>query len=422
MQKEKHARIFKVLMRAAAGFFAVALLFVNPAFALVNVYGVPDWVVPTITGPIDAVWEEIGRQGDPRGNEHLLQIVIERLFPGLRIENARISEGDLFLDLSFIGPPPGGWHIRFEQPDLVPELRAIFADDIGDATDILQAMIAALPVESLGWGGQAFQRSAAEILAERLPGWSPSFIFMQARDGSLEVSVRFHPLPPVVVAYSPRISSRTLPRILQAEISDDALEVLSSFIGLPGAWVSRHERAIEEMAGASLESKWASREMRGRVTVGITPDRVAPVDIRVESERYTLLGWAAVSIDSDARHPEIGIHLGRKTAPFPGWDMELYGEWIVRTNDLQVESRWGARWSTWLDIWVGAEIAYPGEDIWYRFWFDEILRKVYLWGRFNEDGDSTGALGWRFGENFSWELYYDSRDGDDVRIRLVGNL
>lgn len=422
MRESLSSGFTRIVSRAAAGFFAVALLFTQTAYAAVSVVGVPEWVKPTISGPVEAVWGELSRTGEKEQSRQTLGIVIGRLFPGIRIMNISISEEDLILDLSFDDPPSGGWSMRIDPPDLAPALRSFFADDIGDAAEILQGMIEQLPMDSLGWAGQAFQHSASVLLSERLPGWSPSFLFMQMPDDSLEVAVRFQALHPVVVAYSPRISSRTLPRILQAGIYDDALEVLSPFIGLPREWVRQHESRIEEMVAASLETKWASKEMEGRVTVGITSERIAPVDIRVESEKYTLQAWAAVAIDSDERHPELGIHLGRKTLPFPKWEMELYGEWIARANDLDVESRWGARWSTWLDIWVGAEIAYPGGDLWYRFWLDEILPRVYLWGRFSDGGDSTGALGWRFGNNFSWELYYDSRDGDEVSIRLIGNL
>jgi len=37
------------------------------------------------------------------------------------------------------------------------------------------------------------------------------------------------------------------------------------------------------MVAGTLETKWAAREVRGEVTVDIIPERIAPVDIRVES-------------------------------------------------------------------------------------------------------------------------------------------
>ncbi len=422
MQEKKKTESIIIISRAAAVFFAVALLLAGPASASVSVRGTPEWIRPTISGPMGAVWDEIKGTGDPRQNRQMLEIVIERLFPGIRIMEIGIAGEDLILDLSFDDPPPGGWLVRVEQPDLIPELRALFADDIGDAADILREMIAPLPLESIAWAGQAFQSSAGSLLGERVPGWFPSLIFMQAPNGSLEVAVSFQALPPVVVAYSPRISSRTLPRVLQSEVVDNALEVLSPFIGLPGAWVSHHEDRIEEMVASALERRWASRDIKGKVTVGITPERIAPVDIKVESGRYTLQAWAAIHMGSDERYPEIGIHLGRRTAPLRGWDLELYGEWVARTNDLSVESRWGARWSAWPDIWVGFELAYPGENLWYRVWLEEILPRVYLWGRVNSEGDAVAGIGWRFGGYLAWELYYDNSDEDRISVRLVGNL
>lgn len=415
-------RLDRFFLGAAAGFFAVALVFAPSALASVTVTGVAEWIRPTIAGPMGAVWEELER-GDATGREEeTLRIVAERLFPGLSIKGISISGGNLFMDVAFQDPPAGGWLVAIERPELIAELAGLFDDDLGDARRMLEDMISPVPAGSLSWTGQAFQRESWRILSERVPGWSPSFLFLQRNDGGLSVSVRFHALPPVVVAYTPRISSRTLPKILQSEITDDALEVLAPFIGLPGEWFILHETAIESMIAEALESKWATREMRGRVTVGIIPERIAPVDIRVESERYTLQAWAAVHMRSDERYPEIGIHLGRMTTPLKGWDLELYGEWVARTNDLSVESRWGARWSAWPDIWVGVELTYPGEDIWYRVWLEEVLPRVYLWGRVNSQGDAVAGIGWRFGGYLAWELYYDNRDEDRISVRLVGNL
>ncbi len=415
-------RLDRFFLGAAAGFFAVALAFAPPACASVTVTGVAEWVRPTIAGPIKAVWEELQRGGEAGREEGTLRIVAERLFPGLSIRGISFPEEGIHMDAAFQDPPAGGWEVTIEHPELTPELAGLFQEDLGDARRLLQEMISPVPVSSLSWTGQAFQKESQRILSERVPGWSPSLLFLQRNDGGLSVSVRFHALPPVVVAYSPRISSRTLPRILQSEITDDALEVLAPFIGLPGEWFTLHEKAIEGLVAEALESKWATREMRGRVSVGITPERIAPVDIKVESERYNLQAWAAVHMGSDERYPEIGIHLGRRTAPLRGWDLELYGEWVARTNDLSVESRWGARWSAWPDIWVGLELAYPGEELWYRVWLEEILPRVYLWARLNGEGDAMAGIGWRFGGYLAWELYYDNRDEDRISIRLVGNL
>ncbi|MDI9393426.1 MAG: hypothetical protein QM449_09230, partial [Synergistota bacterium] len=279
-------RLDRFFLGAAAGFFAVALVFAPSALASVTVTGVAEWVRPTIAGPMEAVWEEL-EQGDATGREEgTLRIVAERLFPGLSIKGISISGGNLFLDVAFQDPPAGGWLVAIERPELIPELAGLFDDDLGDARRMLEDMISPVPAGSLSWTGQAFQKESWRILSERVPGWSPSLLFLQRNDGGLSVSVRFHALPPVVIAYTPRISSRTLPRILQSEITDDALEVLAPFIGLPGDWFVLHERVIEGMVAEALESKWATRDMMGRVSVGITPERIAPVEIKVESERY----------------------------------------------------------------------------------------------------------------------------------------
>jgi anti-sigma regulatory factor (Ser/Thr protein kinase) len=50
------------------------------------------------------------------------------------------------------------------------------------------------------------------------------------------------------------------------------------------------------------------------------------------------------------------------------------------------------------------------------------LPEIYAWGRFREDGESEAGLGWMLSEHLFWELYYDSRDEDDLSFRIIGNL
>jgi anti-sigma regulatory factor (Ser/Thr protein kinase) len=80
------------------------------------------------------------------------------------------------------------------------------------------------------------------------------------------------------------------------------------------------------------------------------------------------------------------------------------------------------RWKFDQDIWIGVERSFEDDEYWGRIWFDEILPKIYAWGRFREDGESEAGLGWMLGEHLSWELYYDSRDDDDLSFRIIGNL
>ena len=421
MRGNKKTNIRRPVFGAAAGFFAVALLFTGPAWADVRVKGLPEWLTATVAGPVDAVWQEVSRRHDAASRERMLELVVKRLFPGIRVEGIEIPGEDLVLSVAF-AERGSTWDVALIYPALGPDLISLFASDLGDASDVLSEMLRPLPVDCIGWAGQPFLQRAEGILSERLPGWSPSFIFRQSKDGSMGLEASFHPLPPVVVAYSPRIRSGSLPRLLQAEISDGALEVLSSYVGLPTPWVKRHSMAIERLAALSLESRWAARDIRGKVDVSITPDRVAPVDVRVESDRYTLKGWVAASLGSEERHPELGIFLGRRIDLPGGRGPEIFTELIAVTNDFSLESRWGLRFQVWEDIRLGAEWVLPENRAWYRVWADEILPGIYLWGRFNAEGDSNAALGWRFGEYLSGELYYDSRDGDGLRVRVIGEL
>jgi anti-sigma regulatory factor (Ser/Thr protein kinase) len=82
----------------------------------------------------------------------------------------------------------------------------------------------------------------------------------------------------------------------------------------------------------------------------------------------------------------------------------------------------GLRWKFDKDIWIGVERSFEDDEYWGRIWLDEVLPEIYAWGRFREDGESEAGLGWMLSEHLFWELYYDSRDEDDLSFRIIGNL
>jgi hypothetical protein len=260
-----------------------------------------------------------------------------------------------------------------------------------------------------------------EIINDRLPGWNPSYVF-SSEGGKGVLEIAFTPQEPVVIAFSPRLSSRTLPLALQSKLHEETLEVTSQIIGLPTAWVAKHKNSIEDYIAVSLEGKWAARELKGRVEVNIKPGRIAPVDVSVESSEYTLQIWMGVYAGSDERYPEVGIHAGRIMQPFSGWEIEGYGEFIIKVNDGDITPRLGLRWKFDKDIWIGVERSFEDDEYWGRIWLDEVLPEIYAWGRFREDGESEAGLGWMLSEHLFWELYYDSRDEDDLSFRIIGNL
>lgn len=410
-----------LIRKAAVVLWAVAFLIVGAkAEAGVTVSGVPGWLEAPVKRSLEAVWKEVVQRSSP-GRERVVELVAKRLFPGLDISEIRGFGEDLFVYFDTRESERLSWNVVVKKPELPGFLERPFLEDASGLETAAIEMLDSLPLEVFRWAGEDFQAGIGKVIAESLPGWKPSYVF-SSDEGKSVLEMAFTPQEPVVIAFSPRLSSRTLPLALQSKLHEETLEVTSQVIGLPAAWVARHKNRIEDYVAASLEERWAARELKGRVEVNIRPDRIAPVDVQVESSMYTLQAWLGVYAGSDERHPEAGIHAGRIIQPFSGWEIEAYGEFIIKVNDGDVDPRAGLRWKFDQDIWIGVERSFEDDEYWGRIWFDEILPKIYAWGRFREDGESEAGLGWMLGEHLSWELYYDSRDDDDLSFRIIGNL
>jgi uncharacterized membrane protein len=400
--------------------WAVAFFLTGSAQAAVSVGGVPEWLKTPITRSLAAVWQEVS-QRQPSDRERVVGLVAARLFPGLDITEIRGTKEDLEVMFTVSPSKAHDWTVDVGVPPLLPFLERCFLEDSSGLESTVAEMLDSLPMDVLRWAGEDFQHRLREIMAKRLPGWRPSFLFSRQEDlGVLEIT--FTPKEPVVIAFSPRLSSRSLPLVLQSKLQEETLDVTSRLVGLPALWVERHKERIEAYVEASLEEKWAAREMEGKVDVDIRPDKIAPVDVDVESTRYTLQAWLGVYVGSDERYPEVGIHAGRRMTPFPGWDIEGYGEFIIKLNDGETDPRFGFRWKLVPEVWIGAERSFKDDGYWGRIWFEELLPKIYAWSRFRENGETEAGIGWRTGEHLSWEIYYDSRDDQDLSLRIMGNL
>jgi len=398
---------------------AVAFLMNKEACAFVKVEGVPPWLSEATERSLDAVWSEAVKRSLPN-REEVLKLVAKRLFPGLTIEDLREDEENLYVKFA-PSQEEKQWKVVLNYPKLTPFLSGLFRKDAEALYGQFEGMLGHLPFDVLRWSSGAFQEKAEGIIEASLPGWKGTFVFSTEKEAPV-LEVGFSPKDPVVVAFKTSFSSLTIPNILQADLEDETLEVLSHYIGLPVQWVSKHRKEISQQVARSLEEKWQARKLKGKVEVSLLPQAVSSMKVNVESQKYVFRAWLTTYIGSEGRYPEVGIHFGRRTVPISGFDLELYGEGIVRVDNGDLESRLGARWLLWKDVWVGAERVFPDDQYWGRVWFDKIMNGVYGWARFNEESEVEAAIGWKFREHISWELFYDSREEDEFCVRLVGNL
>lgn len=399
-----------------------ALFFVAPeeCFGAVRVDGVPLWLRSTAERSLEAVWQELRtRPGSPEEHFSVLGLVAGRLFAGYGVRFVAGQE-DPLVHLTPVAAAPQ-WGLRLEGPALSGPPVAWLSADVRRVEEALAPLLEGVPVEALGWGDGALRQLLQDAGERELPGWGLAPLVQLSGDRA-ELRVQLSPLPPLVLALNPSLRSSSLPLMLRKDLSESLLKYLAPLNGLPVAWVRRHQTEAERWAGAILRERNTVQNSRATVTVRLKPEEIAPVDVRVESRTYALQAWVAAYAGSDALYPEVGLHLGRRASLWSRGEVELYGEWIAKVNDFHLESRWGVRTSPVGDLWLGVELVWPGEVVWWRVWLENDARRAYAWWRTSHHGDNQGSVGWRLTDHISLEVHYDDRIPDDVSLRAVGNL
>ncbi len=388
----------------------------------IGVEGAPYWLRQSVERSLRSVLGELALR--PELSDHdlvrLLSVVAERLFTGYT--PSVTLRGEL-VHVDLAPESATAWKVEINPPPLSPPADEWFALASGELERILPRMLALLPLEALSWADIALKEAIEEACAPVLPGWNPSLLVrLEGSEERKVLRVSFAPKPPLVLAIVPSISSTTLPIAFRSDLKEKILRSLAPVVGLPIEWAAVNKLRIEALATEALRDTNTVSNARATVDVSFSPDQLSPVEAEVESSKYSVRAWMAAYAGAEGRYPEIGLHLGRKALPFTGWDVELYGEWIMSVEDFSLESRWGFRWSPLKNVLIGAEKAFPGNILWYRLSFAGGAHSPYLWWRLSEDGDSMIGLGYRLDGRISLELHYDDRDVDSYSLKAVLDL
>jgi len=426
----------KGLIKGCALPFIAAAFFLAVAPALearageIRVEGAPYWLRLSVERSLQSVWGELSARADLSVEERvrLLSVVAERLFAGYA-PSVSMRGAEILVDLS--ARQKTEWSVEINPPPLSPPADQWFSEGAAELERILPRMLALLPLEALSWADVALKEAIENACAPVLPGWSPSLLVRlegggPAEDGRSEerriLRISFTPRPPLVLAIVPSINSTTLPVAFRSDLKEKILRSLAPVVGLPLEWASLNKLRIENLAADALRDTNTVANARAAVDVSFTPEQLSPVEAEVESSKYSVRAWMSAYAGAEGRYPEAAIHLGRKALPVSGWDVELYGEWIMSIKDFSLESRWGFRWSPVRNVMIGAEKAFPGNVLWYRLWLAGGVRSPYLWWRLSEGGDSMLGLGYRLDDRLSLELQYDERDIDKWALKAIMDL
>lgn len=426
--RASRARYWAAAARAAAALFISALLCIAAprADAAVVVRGLPAWLASAAERSLGAVVEHISPSDPVDVKKELITVVASRLLRGYDVSGVDLFGTDAVITLASRSDAQQ-WTVKLSPPPLTAPVDGWFARDADGLADEVAALLTGVPVDALFWGDLELKSAVAELSAPRLPGWGVSLTLRSASLGAASSStvleVAFVPEQPLTLAITPKMSSTSVPVLLHSRLKEDLIKGFAPVVGIPVPWLDRHADDLARLTKDILADEYLVEKGKIVADVGVTTGSVSALDIELESRRYSAWVWLSVYAGARDRYPEAGVHFGRKVVPFSGWEVELYGEFIMSLDAWNLETRLGFGWRPLRTLWIGAEWS-SDEDLW---WARAILSsnragRPYLWGRYSEDGDTNAAVGLRVTDYLSLEIVYDSRYDDKWNVRALINL
>jgi hypothetical protein len=386
----------------------------------VRVEGLNSWLTAGAVRSLGAVYDHIP-PGETRDyKESLLKVVAEKLLSGYTVRSVAWTGPDVRIVLDEHAPVPK-WRVAVAVPNLSPPVSGWFESDSKGLDTEIASLLDGVPVEALTWGDLDLKREVDALCQSRLPGWRASLIVRREVDDGVTIDVSFTPEQPLTLAVMPRINSTSIPVMLHSSMREDLMKGFAPVIGIPVPWLDLHSKDFAALGQEILNDESLVEEARAVPDVTVKTGVVSELDIDLESRRYAVWVWFAVYSGAD-RYPEAGLHFGRRTLPFSGWEVELYGEFAVSLNDWDPESRFGLRWAPLRNIWFGGEWSDLDDSWWLKASIEAKPRKPYAWIRYSLDGETNGSVGYRFNDFISIELNYDSRFSDSWYVRGLVNL
>lgn len=394
-----------------------------PADAAVRVEGLNAWLAAAAERSLSAVHEHIPTDETAEVKRRLLEVVANRLLQGYAVDDIAFPGRDevvLRVRASAIAPD---WRVVLVPANLAAPVDAWFARDVEGLDGEIETIMRGVPTEALIWGDLDLKREIEARCSDRIPGWRISLMVRTQELDAVSLEVAFTPEQPLTLAVTPKIDSLSIPVMLHSNLKDDLLKGFAPAIGIPVPWLDKHADDLAVLAKSLLADEYLVDKAKGEATVAVTTGSVSELDIELESRRYAASVWMAVYAGAEDRYPEVGVHFGRKIVPWRGWDLEMYGEFILDLDDWDLETRLGARWSPWRYVWLGGEWSTEGDMWWVRAMIEpRRARGPYAWVRYSEEDDTNAGLGLRITNYLSIEIHYDSRDEDPWNIRALVNL
>ncbi|MBQ9479028.1 MAG: acylphosphatase [Selenomonadaceae bacterium] len=297
------------------------------------------------------------------------------------------------------------------------ELETLVRNDLADIDRVFEDGLRDLPIAAADWTNGILKRRLNSFMDEHLPEFRADFD-TEFSASTAHVLLNVYPRVPVVRMVSLSMHSNTMSNMALVTHRTLMEERVNLLVGVPVAFVARHQADIEELIREPLDAQKDFRALKMESKVELNAGEKTSVMIRSDSDRYRLRlsGWVDIGRSSKAKDDFVfRMHVGRKVSTLD----EVFMQLDAQPQD--VHFKWSLGYARSFDHGTSAAIRYDftSKDVVTRieqeFLKDWVLRYEH---RFDDDKDEA-AVRYRLHDFLDVECVVDNKES---WLRFIGHF
>ncbi len=354
-----------------------------------------------------------------REKENVIHLVFDKVLVGYSVQEVKVLPGSEAQVQVRLVP----WEDRIRRIEtetvvdgMPSEIEELVRRDLQQVEEVFAEGLQGLPLAAADWTNGVLKRRLNAYMEEHLPEFRADFDVDVQETAVVKLTV--YPRLPVVRTVDLSMRSDTIPNFTLVNHRELMQEKVNLLVGVPVAFVQRHQGEIAAYLGEELDRQQDFRVLRLRSTVSMDTGERMHVMVRSDSDRWRirLTGWADIGRNRDSWDDIlIRLHAGYKlTAPdevFVLLDLEpqdFRSRWALGYGrEVLPETVLSMRYDMKQKEWIGRAFWDFRKDWWLRYEY-----------RFRDRKGEAG-LGYRLHDFLSLEYVADNRES---WLRVIGNF
>ena len=230
--------------------------------------------------------------------EAVIHEVFDKVLVGYSVERVSLTPGETSVVEIRLVPWAdviGTVRVDVTVEGMPPAVEEMARRDLADVGSVFGAGMQGLPVAASDWTNGVLKRSLQEYMEAHLPEFRADFDVEPGAEAKVALTV--YPKLPVVRTVDLSMRSDSVPNFTLLGHRNIMQENANMLIGVPVAFVERHEAEFSEMFAASLDSQSDFRALGLHTKVTMRPGRDMSLMSRSDTKDYLirLEGWADIS-------------------------------------------------------------------------------------------------------------------------------